>query len=82
MNDPVVYTVNLIYACLLSPLLNIVASVVLIAASKQISKLSGNKMLISVCKIFGIAFLFYSLIGAFFSIRTFFEVMIFPLLSN
>lgn len=82
MNDPVVYTIRLIYACILSPLLNIAVSVVLIAASKQISKLSGNKMLISVCDIFGIAFLFYSIIGAIFSIRIFFEVMIFPLLGN
>jgi hypothetical protein len=71
-----------IYACILSPLLSIAASVVLIAVSKQISKLSGNKILISVCDIFGTAFLFYSIIGGIISIKVFFDIMIIPLLSN
>lgn len=80
--DPVVYTIRMIYACILSPLLSIAASVVLIAASKQIPELSGNKTLSSVCDVFGTAFLFYSIIRAIFGIKAFFDFIIMPLLSN
>lgn len=80
--DPVVYTIRIIYACILSPLLNIAASIVLIAVSRQISKLSGNKILISVCDIFGTAFLFYSILNATYGIKAFFDIMIMPLFRN
>lgn len=78
----VVYILTLIYGCVLAPALRIVASVVLIVASKQISKLSGNKLLLSICNIFGIAFLFFSIIMAIRLNLLFFHIMILPLICN